>query len=93
MRKSVFIIYHILMCFIQDYSDVQITINHKHSNGLLEYDNSAIIASNYNSKNVIYLQPIGKFSELQLKALELTREYLSIFYQKTTPSVINSLLR
>jgi len=38
-------------------------------------------------KNVIYLQPIGEFSVLQLEALKLTQVYLSIFFQRKT--VIN----
>lgn len=36
------------------------------------------------SQNVIYLKPIGQFTDLQNKALELTRQYLSIFFQTET---------
>jgi archaemetzincin len=36
------------------------------------------------SQNIIYLKPIGQFDPIQKKALELTREYLSIFYQTKT---------
>jgi archaemetzincin len=35
-------------------------------------------------KAVIYLLPVGEFTVLQEKALHLTREYLSIFFQQKT---------
>ncbi|KMQ60393.1 Zn-dependent protease [Chryseobacterium sp. BLS98] len=35
-------------------------------------------------KNTIYLQPIGEFNELQKKEIELTREYLSTYFQLET---------
>ncbi|MDN3694842.1 archaemetzincin [Chryseobacterium tructae] len=35
-------------------------------------------------KNTIYLQPIGDFDELQKKEIELTREYLKIYFQLDT---------
>ncbi|RZJ67018.1 MAG: Zn-dependent protease [Flavobacterium sp.] len=35
-------------------------------------------------QKVIYLQPIGKFDSLQVKAIELTREYVEIFFQRKT---------
>lgn len=34
--------------------------------------------------NIIYVKPIGYFNSLQQKQLELTREYLSIFFQLDT---------
>lgn len=36
------------------------------------------------SADVIYLKPLGQFSDLQLKVLEQTREYVEIFFQKKT---------
>lgn len=35
-------------------------------------------------KHVIYLMPIGDFTVLQMKALNLTREYVDIFFQQKT---------
>jgi archaemetzincin len=35
-------------------------------------------------KHVIYLMPIGEFTELQMKALSLTRDYIDIFFQQET---------
>ncbi|REC48596.1 archaemetzincin [Chryseobacterium pennipullorum] len=35
-------------------------------------------------KNTIYLQPIGKFDELQKKEIALTKEYLKIYFQLET---------
>lgn len=35
-------------------------------------------------KNIIYLQPIGDFNELQRKEVELNREYLSSYFQLET---------
>lgn len=35
-------------------------------------------------KHVIYLMPIGNFTALQMKALNLTREYVEIFFQQKT---------
>ncbi|WPO90385.1 Zn-dependent protease [Chryseobacterium sp. HR92] len=35
-------------------------------------------------KNTIYLQPIGKFNELQKKEIALTTEYLKIYFQLET---------
>ncbi len=35
-------------------------------------------------QNVIYLQPIGVFDENQMKAIEITRDYLAIFFQRKT---------
>ncbi|MET3038410.1 archaemetzincin [Chryseobacterium sp. NRRL B-14859] len=35
-------------------------------------------------KNIIYLQPIGTFNELQTKEIELTKEYLAIYFQLET---------
>lgn len=35
-------------------------------------------------KNTIYLQPIGKFDELQEKEIALTKEYLKIYFQLET---------
>lgn len=37
--------------------------------------------------NIIYLQPIGKFNSLQVKQIELTREYLEIFFQLKTETL------
>jgi archaemetzincin len=34
--------------------------------------------------NLIYLKPIGNFTELQLKEIETTRQYLEIFFQLKT---------
>lgn len=35
-------------------------------------------------ENIIYLQPIGKFNSLQVKQIELVRQYLQIFFQLET---------
>jgi archaemetzincin len=35
-------------------------------------------------KHVIYLMPIGDFTELQMKVLNLTRDYVEIFFQQNT---------
>lgn len=35
-------------------------------------------------QNVIYLQPIGQFNNLQLKAISQVREYVEIFFQRKT---------
>lgn len=45
-------------------------------------------------KNTIYLQPIGAFSELQKKEIELTKEYLSTYFQletKVLPALSNTV--
>ncbi|MGE8529189.1 Zn-dependent protease [Chryseobacterium rhizosphaerae] len=45
-------------------------------------------------KNTIYLQPIGEFSELQKKEIELTKEYLRIYFQletKILPALPNTI--
>ncbi|WP_106917389.1 archaemetzincin [Chryseobacterium aurantiacum] len=45
-------------------------------------------------KNIIYLQPIGEFNELQKKEIALTKEYLRIYYQletKILPILPNSI--
>ncbi|MCS4305189.1 archaemetzincin [Chryseobacterium sp. BIGb0232] len=45
-------------------------------------------------KNTIYLQPIGDFNELQKKEIELTKEYLKIYFQletKILPALPNSI--
>jgi archaemetzincin len=45
-------------------------------------------------KNIIYLQPIGVFSELQKKEIELTRDYLSKYFQletKVLPALSNDI--
>lgn len=45
-------------------------------------------------KNTIYLQPIGEFSELQKKEIELTKEYLKIYFQletKVLPALSNTI--
>ncbi|SHG63007.1 archaemetzincin [Chryseobacterium sp. OV279] len=45
-------------------------------------------------KNTIYLQPIGEFNELQKKEIELTREYLSTYFQlqtKVLPLLSNTI--
>ncbi|MBL1223332.1 Zn-dependent protease [Chryseobacterium sp. L7] len=45
-------------------------------------------------KNIIYLQPIGEFNELQRKEIELNREYLSRFFQletKILPDLPNTI--
>lgn len=34
--------------------------------------------------NIIYLQPLGQFDSLQMKQIELVREYLQIFFQLKT---------
>jgi len=51
----------------------------------------------YNSKhliptkenNIIYLQPIGQFNSVQIKQIELVREYLEIFFQIKTTTLNN----
>lgn len=35
-------------------------------------------------ENIIYLQPIGKFNSLQVRQIELVRQYLQIFFQLET---------
>lgn len=35
-------------------------------------------------QSVIYLQPLGEFTSLQMKAIGLTRDYLEIFFQRKT---------
>lgn len=43
-------------------------------------------------RNIIYLQPIGSFNELQKKEINLTREYISIYFQldtKILPAISN----
>lgn len=45
-------------------------------------------------KNTIYLQPIGQFDALQTKEIQLTREYLKIYFQletKVLPVLPNNL--
>lgn len=45
-------------------------------------------------KNIIYLQPIGTFDELQKKEIQLTKEYLKIYFQletKVLPALPNRL--
>ncbi|MGG7470708.1 Zn-dependent protease [Chryseobacterium arthrosphaerae] len=45
-------------------------------------------------KKTIYLQPIGRFNELQQKEIELTREYLKIYFQletKILPALTNDI--
>ncbi|MCJ7934702.1 MAG: archaemetzincin [Chryseobacterium sp.] len=45
-------------------------------------------------KNIIYLQPIGSFNEIQQKEIELTREYIRIYFQletKVLPALSNTL--
>lgn len=46
------------------------------------------------AKNTIYLQPIGNFNELQQKEIELTKEYLKIYFQletKILPTLPNTI--
>ena len=40
-------------------------------------------------KNVIYLQPIGKFDSLQARQIELVRQYLQLFFQLETKVLDN----
>ncbi|MBO9693957.1 archaemetzincin [Chryseobacterium sp.] len=45
-------------------------------------------------KNIIYIQPIGTFDELQKKEIELTREYLTVYFQletKILPALPNTI--
>ncbi|WP_312301849.1 archaemetzincin [Chryseobacterium sp.] len=45
-------------------------------------------------KNIIYLQPIGQFNKLQQKQIELTKEYLKIYFQletKVLPVLTNDI--
>ncbi|MDW9382225.1 archaemetzincin [Chryseobacterium sp. JV558] len=45
-------------------------------------------------KNIIYLQPIGKFDELQKREITLTKEYLKIYFQletKILPALPNTI--
>ncbi|GEJ45707.1 hypothetical protein CRS_23150 [Chryseobacterium sp. ON_d1] len=45
-------------------------------------------------KNIIYIQPIGTFDELQKKEIVLTKEYLKIYYQletKILPALPNTI--
>ncbi|KAF2331551.1 Zn-dependent protease [Flavobacterium nitrogenifigens] len=46
-------------------------------------------------ENIIYLQPIGKFNLMQIKQIELVRQYLQIFFQletKVLGSVSNDII-
>ncbi|MDR2236649.1 MAG: archaemetzincin [Chryseobacterium sp.] len=46
-------------------------------------------------RNIIYLQPVGTFNELQQKEIQLTREYLKAYYQletKILPVLPNSVI-
>lgn len=40
-------------------------------------------------ENIIYLQPIGKFDSMQIKQIELVRQYLQIFFQLETKVLEN----
>ncbi|WP_163409701.1 archaemetzincin [Flavobacterium ajazii] len=40
-------------------------------------------------KNIIYLQPIGKFDSLQTRQIELVRQYLQLFFQLETKVLDN----
>lgn len=40
-------------------------------------------------ENIIYLQPIGKFDSLQVKQIELVRQYLQVFFQLETKVLKN----
>ncbi|EJG03454.1 peptidase zinc-dependent [Flavobacterium sp. F52] len=40
-------------------------------------------------ENIIYLQPIGKFNSMQIKQIELVRQYLQIFFQLETKVLEN----
>ena len=40
-------------------------------------------------ENIIYLKPIGKFDSVQLKQIELVRQYLQIFFQLETKVLEN----
>lgn len=40
-------------------------------------------------ENIIYLQPIGKFDPMQIKQIELVRQYLQIFFQLETKVLEN----
>lgn len=45
-------------------------------------------------KNIIYLQPIGEFNDLQEKQIKLTKEYLKIYFQletKNLPTISNEI--
>lgn len=45
-------------------------------------------------KNTIYLQPIGDFNDLQKEEIELTKEYLKIYFQletKVLPALSNTI--
>lgn len=45
-------------------------------------------------KNIIYLQPIGGFNDLQEKQIKLTKEYLKIYFQletKILPTISNEI--
>ncbi|ANF53080.1 Zn-dependent protease [Chryseobacterium glaciei] len=45
-------------------------------------------------KNTIYLQPIGEFNDLQKKEIQLTQEYLKIYFQletKVLPTLSNTI--
>ena len=41
-------------------------------------------------ENIIYLQPIGKFDPMQIKQIELVRQYLQIFFQLETKVLGNA---
>lgn len=46
-------------------------------------------------KNIIYLQPVGTFDQLQQKEIELTRDYLNAYYQletKVLPALPHSII-
>ncbi|UFH33570.1 archaemetzincin [Chryseobacterium sp. C-71] len=46
------------------------------------------------AKNIIYLQPIGEFNDLQEKQIKFTKEYLKIYFQletKILPTISNEI--
>jgi len=59
-----------------------------------QYEKSRHIVPTKES-NIIYIRPIGNFNSLQKKQIELTREYLEIYFQlkaKTLETVSNDII-
>lgn len=57
---------------------------HKEPGQTFEQYKKGLIVKPSNDKFIIYLKPIGHFSKLQADVIQLTREYLEIFFQRRT---------
>ena len=57
---------------------------HKEPGQTFEQYKNTVLIKPTDTCNIIYLKPIGKFTTIQLQALEQTRKYLEFFYQLKT---------